>query len=171
MVDENGIIKTSRLISGGGFANPNHAQPDLPAKVDYYWNAYVASGDVDCLAKAIEHAHLNGPAAIMERLGRLWNAYLMSEDIECLARVIEITEIYGNRKITAEIAKILRDKPQTKKFRKVIKRRETDVLHKHLSRKGIRKEDSYRYLANFQGVEPESVKRTLMRRRKKVTKK
>ena len=37
--------------------------------------------------------------------------------------------------------------------------------------KGIRKEAIYRHLANFHGVEPESVKRELMRRRKKVTKK
>jgi hypothetical protein len=171
MIDENESIKTSRLISGGGFADPNHKQPDLPAKVNYYWNAYVASGNVDCLAKAIEHIHLNGSDAIMERLGRLWNAYLMSEDIECLARAIEITEIYGNQKITAEIAKILRDRPPTRKFRTAIKKSELDVLHKHLSRKGIRKEDIYRHLANFHEVEPESVKRELMRRRKKVTKK
>ena len=74
------------------------------------------------------------------------------------------------KKITAEIAKILRDKPPTRKFRKAIRRHQTDVLHKHLSRKGIGKEVVHRYLTNFQAVETESVKRTLMRRRKKVKK-
>lgn len=171
MIDKNQALKTSRLISGGGFADPNHKQPHLPAKVDYYWNAYKASGEVECLAKAIEHVHLNGSDAIMERLGKLWNAYLMSTDIECLARAIEITEIYGNNKITAEIAKILRDRPQTKKLRNAIKRSELDVLHKHLARKGIKKEAIYRHLANFKGVEPESMKREFMRRRKKMAKK
>ena len=75
------------------------------------------------------------------------------------------------QEITAEIAKILRDKPPTNKFRKAIKKRELDVLHKHLSKNGMKKEAIYRHLANFQGVEPESMKREFMRRRKKVTKK
>ena len=171
MNDKNQSLETSRLISGGGFADPNHEQPHLPATVDYHWNAYLASGEVECLAKAIEHVPLNGSDAIMERLGKLWNAYLMSTDIECLARAIEITEIYGNKEITAEIAKILRDKPPTNKFRKAIKKRELDVLHKHLSKNGMKKEAVYRHLANFQGVEPESMKREFMRRRKKVTEK
>ena len=162
MNDKNQSLETSRLISGGGFADPNHEQPHLPATVDYHWKAYLASGEVDSLAKAIEHVPLNESDAIMERLGKLWNAYLMSTDIECLARAIEIT---------AEIAKILRDKPPTNKFRKAIKKRELDVLHKHLSKNGMKKEAIYRHLANFQGVEPESMKREFMRRRKKVTKK
>ena len=162
MNDKNQSLETSRLISGGGFADPNHEQPHLPATVDYHWNAYLASGEVECLAKAIEHVPLNGSDAIMERLGKLWNAYLMSTDIECLARAIEIT---------AEIAKILRDKPPTNKFRKAIKKRQLDVLHKHLSKNGMKKEAVYRHLANFQGVEPESMKREFMRRRKKVTEK
>ena len=105
MNDKNQSLQTSRLISGGGFADPNHEQPHLPATVDYHWNAYLASGEVECLAKAIEHVLLNGSDAIMERLGKLWNAYLMSADIECLARAIEITEIYGNKEITAENCK------------------------------------------------------------------
>ena len=155
------------MISGGGFADPNHEQSHLPAIVDYQWNAYLASGEVGSLAKSIEQVHLNGSDAIIERLGELWNAYLMSTDIECLARAIEITEIYGNK----EIAKILIDRHPTNKFRKAIKKRELDVLHKHLSKNEMKKESIYRHLANFQGVEPESMKRELMRRRKKVTKK
>ena len=149
MNDKNQSLQTSRLISGGGFADPNHEQPHLPATVDYHWNAYLDSREVEYLAKAIEYVHLNESDAIMERLTRLWNAYLMSADIECLARAIEITEIYGNKEITAEIAKILRDKPPTNKFRKAIKRRVQEVLHKHLSKNGVKKDATYRHLAKI----------------------
>ena len=82
-----------------------------------------------------------------------------------------VVDIYRNKEITAKIAKILGDKPPTNEFRKAIKRRELDVLHKHVSKNGMNKEAVYRHLANFQGVEPESMKREFMRRRKKVTKK
>ena len=148
MIDKNQSLETSRLISGGGFADPNQEQHHLPTAVDYHWNAYLASGEVEYLAKIIEYIHLIVSDAIMERLGKLWNAYL-STDIECLARAIEITEIYGNKEITAEIAKILRDKPPTNKFRKAIKRRELEVLHKHLSKNGMKKDAIYRPFANF----------------------
>ena len=136
MNEKDDNIRKARLISGGGFADPNHEQPHTPAEFDYYWNVYLASGDVECLAKAIE-----------------------------------ITEIYGNKKVTKEIAKILRDREPTQKFKKAIKRIERDVLYRQLIKRGMRKEAIYSHLATFQGIEKESVKRELMQRRKKVTKK
>ena len=100
-----------------------------------------------------------------------WNLYKASGAIECLARAIEITNICGNYEITKEIAKHLRDRERTQKLRKTRKSIEADVLYKHLLKGGMRKEDIYRHLALFLGVEPESVKRGIMRKRKKVTKK
>jgi len=136
MNDKDRQIERSRLISGGAFADPNHKIPHTPAEFDYYWNAYLASGEVECLAKAIE-----------------------------------IIQIYGNDQITKEIAKILRDRKPTKKFEKTFLRRETDVLHKHLRRSNMKKEAIYRHLSKFNGTDPDSIKRDIMRRRKKVIKK
>ena len=160
-----------RLIAGGGFADPENQNPALPVEIDYHWSAYLASKEVEQLARAIEIAQLSGSEEVMSQLRQLWNAYVASGDIECLAKAIEQTAIYDNSKITKEIARILRDREPTRKFEKTLKQHELEVLYTHLEKAGHSKEKIYNHLASFKGVTPDSMKRDIMRRRKKVAKK
>ena len=91
--------------------------------------------------------------------------------------LFRIFEFYWNQpkstedKITKEIARILRDREPTRKFEKTFKQNELEVLYTHLEKAGHSKEKIYNHLASFKGVTPDSMKRDIMRRRKKVTKK
>lgn len=96
----------------------------------------------------------------------LWNQYQASGDTECLAKAAEIVPFFGKPEIGQEIAKLLRDKHSTKKLERAIQWSEIYFMFEAFSAAGFKKEDIYVRLAEYKGIDPESMKRELMRRKK-----
>jgi hypothetical protein len=96
----------------------------------------------------------------------LWQQYEALGDVECLARAAEIIPFFGKPEIGKAIAEILRYKEPSRKLEKELARREIALLYEVFVNKGIRKKDFYEKLVGYRSIEPDSMKRELMRRHK-----
>ena len=126
--------ENARLIAGSGFIDPTQPRPETAADVDLNWNLYKQSGDVECLARAIENTNICGNHQITKEIAKHLRDREPTQKLQKTRKNIEEDVLYkhllksGMRKedIYTRLAPFLELKPESVKRKKMRQQKKSD---------------------------------------------